>query len=364
LIILLKSVIIIAIAVVAMIGIEIPTVLAETDSNCSSGSYGDLCKESEYVIWDKNRPLVWDDFQGIPGTFDEDHNFSTLSIDATEAWTFYGIDWKVWWEKSNNTPCEYKITKLDVVAVTSKIESWVRTSKTNDDLLKHEQGHFDIAQIHAQEFKVGYEGKDFACPSGIYDDDEIFNEIDGFWLQIEDDFHAMQKIYDTETEYHSDRKTQAEWDKKIKSLLSTEEYVKETSIPKPTEEQTIEEGGGCLIATATFGSELAPQVQQLREIRDNQLLNTESGTSFMNTFNEIYYSFSPYIADMEREHPVFKEMIKLAITPMITSLSILNYVDMDSEVEVLGYGISLILLNLGMYLGVPAILIVGIRKIK
>jgi hypothetical protein len=47
---------------------------------------------------------------------------------------------------------------------------------------------------------------------------------------------------------------------------------------------------------------------------------------------------------------------------MISSLSILNYVDMDSDIEVLGYGISLILLNIGMYLGVPAIVVLGIRK--
>ncbi len=71
-----------------------------------------------------------------------------------------------------------------------------------------------------------------------------------------------------------------------------------------------EEGGGCLIATATYGSELAPQVQMLREIRDNQLMNTESGSAFMTTFNQIYYSFSPTIADMERESPVFKEIVK------------------------------------------------------
>ena len=60
---------------------------------------------------------------------------------------------------------------------------------------------------------------------------------------------------------------------------------------KPLESETTEEGGGCLIATATYGSELAPQVQQLRELRDNQLLQTESGTAFMSTFNDIYYSF-------------------------------------------------------------------------
>jgi plastocyanin len=127
-------------------------------------------------------------------------------------------------------------------------------------------------------------------------------------------------------------------------------------------EDVSENGGGCLIATATFGSELAPQVQQLRELRDNKLLQTESGTLFMNTFNDFYYSFSPVIADYERENPVFREGVKLAITPMISSLSILNYVSMDSEAEVLGYGISLILLNVGMYVGVPAMIVVGFRK--
>ena len=121
-------------------------------------------------------------------------------------------------------------------------------------------------------------------------------------------------------------------------------------------------GGGCLIATATFGSELAPQVQQLRELRDNFLLQTASGTSFMTGFNQFYYSFSPTIADWERENPAFKEMVKITLTPMISSLSILNYVDMDSEVSVLGYGISLILLNVGMYFVAPAIVIFGIKK--
>ncbi|MDH5417754.1 MAG: PQQ-dependent sugar dehydrogenase [Nitrosopumilus sp.] len=129
-----------------------------------------------------------------------------------------------------------------------------------------------------------------------------------------------------------------------------------------TNSTVSDNGGGCLIATATYGSELAPQVQQLRELRNNHLLQTESGISFMNTFNDVYYSFSPVIADYERENPVFREMIKIAITPMISSLSLLNYVDMNSESEVLSYGISVIILNLVMYIGIPASVIVGIQK--
>ena len=137
---------------------------------------------------------------------------------------------------------------------------------------------------------------------------------------------------------------------------STQQSTEKTSDTKSSS------GGGCLIATATYGSELAPEVQKLRELRDNSLLSTESGTSFMSTFNDVYYSFSPVIADYERENPVFREMVKIVITPMITSLSILNYVDMDSEESVLGYGISLILLNVGMYVGIPVFAIIKIRK--
>ena len=123
-------------------------------------------------------------------------------------------------------------------------------------------------------------------------------------------------------------------------------------------------GGGCLIATAAYGSEMAPQIQFLREIRDNTVLQTESGTSFMTGFNQFYYSFSPVIADYERENPAFKETVKLALTPMLTSLAILNYVDIDSEAEMLGYGIGIILLNIGMYFVAPAIIIMKIKNRK
>jgi len=120
--------------------------------------------------------------------------------------------------------------------------------------------------------------------------------------------------------------------------------------------------GGCLIATAAYGSELAPQVQLLREIRDNTVLQTQSGTSFMTAFNQFYYSFSPAIADYERENTVFKETVKLTLTPLLASLTLLQHADIDSEYDMLGYGISIILLNIGMYFVAPAVLITKIRS--
>jgi len=136
---------------------------------------------------------------------------------------------------------------------------------------------------------------------------------------------------------------------------TAEEEISEVASPN-----NKEEGGGCLIATATYGSEMAPQVQFLREIRDNTVMSTASGTAFMAGFNQFYYSFSPTVADFEREQPIFKEFMKITLTPMLSSLSLLNYVDIDSEEEILGYGISLILLNIGMYAGIP---VFGILKL-
>jgi len=146
--------------------------------------------------------------------------------------------------------------------------------------------------------------------------------------------------------------------------VSTEEITMDQADEVSSEETDTEEGGGCLIATATFGSELAPQVQQLRELRDNTLLQTESGSSFMSGFNQLYYSFSPTIADWERENPPFKETVKLTITPLLTTLSLLNHVNMDSEAEVLGYGIGIILMNIGMYFVIPAMIVCRLRKAK
>ena len=132
-----------------------------------------------------------------------------------------------------------------------------------------------------------------------------------------------------------------------------------------TMENENEEGGGCLIATAAFGSEIAPQVQFLREIRDGTVMSTQSGTAFMTGFNQFYYSFSPYVADYERENPVFKEAVKVTLTPLLTSLTLLNYVEVDTEEEMLGYGIGIILLNIGMYFVAPGAIIIAIKnKVK
>src|ERR671918_1181847 len=80
--------------------------------------------------------------------------------------------------------------------------------------------------------------------------------------------------------------------------------------PQPTQSQ-------CFIVTAAFGSELTPQVQYLRDFRDHYILSTASGTAFMKVFDSVYYSFSPQVAEYEREQPWLQATVKVALYPLI-----------------------------------------------
>ena len=118
----------------------------------------------------------------------------------------------------------------------------------------------------------------------------------------------------------------------------------------------------CLIATASYGSEMAPQVQMLREVRDNVLRSTYSGALFMDAFNSVYYSFSPQVAQLENEHPIFREAVKAFITPMISTLSVMTLANDGSESEVIFFGVSTIGLIVGMYIAAPVIAVWQVRK--
>ena len=65
----------------------------------------------------------------------------------------------------------------------------------------------------------------------------------------------------------------------------------------------------------------------------------------MRTFNEAYYSFSPTLQTWNVKVQSSKKIVKLGLTPMLSSLAIME--NADSESEVLGLGLSVIALNLG-----------------
>jgi hypothetical protein len=122
---------------------------------------------------------------------------------------------------------------------------------------------------------------------------------------------------------------------------------------------------GCLIATAAFGSELAPQVQFLREYRDNTIMATVAGASFLNVFNTVYYSFSPTVADAERTHPLLQETVRVGIVPLLGILQIAKFSTIEnSNLSVIMSGIMASSLVGATYLWPTGLAIKAIRETK
>ena len=262
----------------------------------------------------------------------------------------YPEDTIITFSRTNLEDKELKLCKLNIVqhADTSpKFESYnyeeiTPETKTNSKVT------YTYAQIYA------------TADQGRLDCDNRYGGNQFAWNDCYNNVNTWELNQLDRTDYYGEPQREPQQLQTESSGVQMTGHYSESEKTSSNENLKSSKGGGCLIATATYGSEMATEVQQLRELRDNQLLQTESGTAFMGTFNDIYYSFSPIIADYERENPYFKEAVKLAITPMISSLSLME--NANSESEVLSIGISVITLNLAMYLGVPAIVIVGIRK--
>ena len=127
-----------------------------------------------------------------------------------------------------------------------------------------------------------------------------------------------------------------------------------TPAPAPDASPPGDEDGGCLIATAAHGTELAPQVQRLREVRDSTLLTTESGRAFMSAFGAAYYAFSPQVADLEREHPALRQAVAALAAPLLYALTVVEAAEPGSEAGVVAYGALAIALVAGVYVAAPA----------
>jgi peptide/nickel transport system substrate-binding protein len=109
-----------------------------------------------------------------------------------------------------------------------------------------------------------------------------------------------------------------------------------SSTPLRTHQLTISvQVSPCLIATATYGSELAPQVQFLRDFRDRQIMNTFAGSNFMTAFNAWYYSFSPAVAQYEIQTPAARSIARIILYPLmrILGLSELTFAAFGSASE-------------------------------
>jgi hypothetical protein len=89
----------------------------------------------------------------------------------------------------------------------------------------------------------------------------------------------------------------------------------------------------CFIATATYGSEVSPEVALLRNFRDAQVLRTSAGAGFMQAFNAFYYSFSPQVASFISSNGVVRAAMKVILYPLIGILFLSSKIFQISSVN-------------------------------
>lgn len=151
------------------------------------------------VLWQEERKLTWDDFQGEP---DEESKH--------DAWTVSGFT-QLEWECDEQGQFTFKGAQ----AYFDQSESWVKPDKKSDDLLQHEQGHFDITELYAR--KLRQELRKIKCDHKTQE--EIQKEVDAAYEKIEKEWDAEQEKYDDETDHGRNKDKQKEWNEKIKKQL-------------------------------------------------------------------------------------------------------------------------------------------------
>jgi len=125
---------------------------------------------------------------------------------------------------------------------------------------------------------------------------------------------------------------------------------------------------GCIIATATYGSELSPEVQFLRGFRDDTALNTFAGSSFMTVFNTWYYSFSPEVALVIAANDALRCIMKILLYPLIGILHITtttySLISFNREFAIMVSGLIASSLIGIIYISPLALIIHVIKKVK
>ena len=153
-------------------------------------------QSTEMIFWREDLKLSWSDFKGKP-----------QSESPYEAMTASGIEYAY---QVNNRNGELTFT-FKVRAYFNPTTSWVKPSSRTDELLAHEQVHFDISELHARILTKKLENTGFT--------ENYKEEIDSIYQSVISKRSKMQELYDKETDHSRHLDIQNKWILQVESQL-------------------------------------------------------------------------------------------------------------------------------------------------
>lgn len=145
------------------------------------------------IYWNENAPLKWEYFSGKAK--------DTSTFDAE---VFAEVRYTYQFNSANNYA-------FDVYAQVDPQTSWCKGAKQSAELLKHEQLHFDIAEVFARRIKQAFENYQYT--------ENFSSEILEIFNQKKAEYHAVQRRYDEETNHSTDKEKQRFWEQQIQNEL-------------------------------------------------------------------------------------------------------------------------------------------------
>jgi hypothetical protein len=182
---------------------------------------GGVCEVgAQELIWEAERPLTWADFRGpAPG--------GTEARDV--AVTAASLNWSYEYEFERSAAgCSYRIADIRVSAVFHPENSWVRAGHATESVLAHEQGHFDITQIHKlmlEELARGFVGATGSCKgrsskrAARFVEEDIARIVGPHYRRIAELHTRLQASYDSETGHGTRHGSQQSWLDRISGEL-------------------------------------------------------------------------------------------------------------------------------------------------
>jgi hypothetical protein len=78
----------------------------------------------------------------------------------------------------------------------------------------------------------------------------------------------------------------------------------------------------CIIATAAFGSAMAPEVIYMRFVRDKLIGSTRAGRTLVDAFNAFYYSWSPSVARAVAPNSILRAVSRALLLPLVWTVHV------------------------------------------